>query len=65
MIPPRYRPLCEVCIRSMAWNGTTEGWGCPVPGGNPNCLSLLYRPKPDPLKPWPLAHRYPELAYGG
>jgi hypothetical protein len=56
-------PLCDACHKSMRWNGTVEGWGCPLPG-DPTCRSSLHRPKAHYRESWPLDERYPELAYG-
>jgi tRNA(Ile2) C34 agmatinyltransferase TiaS len=53
-------PQCDACGRTMWWHGSTEGWGCPTPGGDPDCRSSLYRPKRNPSQRWPYDKRYPE-----
>lgn len=36
-IQMRATPRCDACGKRMWWHGSTLGFGCPVPGGNPDC----------------------------
>jgi tRNA(Ile2) C34 agmatinyltransferase TiaS len=56
-------PTCDACGKRMWWHGATQGYGCPIPNGDPSCTSSLFHPKhsPNESRRWSHRDRYPEL----
>lgn len=45
-IQMRSAPTCDACGKVMWWHGSTRGFGCPTPGGNPDCQASPDRKRP-------------------